>query len=593
MEQISDKQVKDTKPHLGRKRMVVSIIGVGLVLALAGGAGAYVKMKQEDDTEENRGQQWKPDGGYSMGENIVTASGTTSIGVDAVTFAIDFLEDTSLYVEEVYLSSGDEVQAGEKYLKFNEDSIEEARSELESAAKEAELAYRSAVITTNESKIEAKYTYQQTLLEAQQAQQVYEDTVASLQASLDAAKDAYTEAQDEYNEYLDAVTNNTFRDDYEIDARKKAYEDAYDLYLDRKEYWEITEEELSQSSSNMTINTVNTSTAGNVSAASESEGRGNAPQNTDGSNTAKAAGGSNAAAKEEQAAKADRQWILKAFALLEEEMEEAKEAYEQAQEDYQDEIDGAQLKLQKLLNTCESKREDYEDAQITFQKESLSAKTTYETTLAKGKTAQNDYDTQITSLNEALEKLEDTKKETQNNLALFEELAGDGYLYTEEAGTILMSRAENGEALAGGDMLFAYSNPDKITVSVAVSQDSIAKLSVGETATVMISDYGNYSGTIESINPIASSDSRTSVSYTVEVALEGDVSALSANLTATVVFGMDADEMADEMKKSVTFNVQDEMPEDGRPQGMSDMQDEMPKNRNQQEDTNYESKENN
>ena len=44
-----------------------------------------------------------------MNENLVTASGTTSIGVDAVTFAIDFLEDTSLYVEEVYVSSGDEV----------------------------------------------------------------------------------------------------------------------------------------------------------------------------------------------------------------------------------------------------------------------------------------------------------------------------------------------------------------------------------------------------------------------------------------------------------------------------------------------------
>ena len=252
-------------------------------------------------------------------------------------------------------------------------------------------------------------------------------------------------------------------------------------------------------------------------------------------------GSSQAADREEQEAKADRQWILKTVALLKERMEEAEEDYEQAKEDYEDEIDGAELKLQKLLNTYESKREAYEAAQITYQKESLSAKTTYETTLAKGQTAQNDYDTQLTSLSESLEKLADAKEEAQDNLVLFESLIGDGYLYTDEAGTILMSRAEEGEVLTGGDIIFAYSNPDKITVSVAVSQDSIAQLSVGESAMVMISDYGNYSGVIESINPVASSDSRTSVTYTVEVALDGDVSALSANLTATVIFGMDTD----------------------------------------------------
>ena len=98
-------------------------------------------------------------------------------------------------------------------------------------------------------------------------------------------------------------------------------------------------------------------------------------------------------------------------------------------------------------------------------------------------------------------------RSVEENLALFESLIGDGYLYTQETGTILMSRAEEGETLAGGDIVFAYSNPEKITVSVAVSQDSIAQLSVGESAMVMISDYGNYNGVIESIDPVSSSDS--------------------------------------------------------------------------------------
>ena len=106
--------------------------------------------------------------------------------------------------------------------------------------------------------------------------------------------------------------------------------------------------------------------------------------------------------------------------------------------------------------------------------------------------------------------------------------------------------------------VIAYSNPEKITVSVAVSQDSIAQLSVGESAMVMISDYGNYNGVIESIDPVSSSDSRTSVTYTVEVALDGDVSDLSANLTATVIFGMDADNVQNDEAQQPRTEMEEE-----------------------------------
>ena len=133
-----------------------------------------------------------------------------------------------------------------------------------------------------------------------------------------------------------------------------------------------------------------------------------------------------------------------------------------------------------------------------------------------------------------------------------------------------MSRAEEGETLAGGDIVFAYSNPEKITVSIAVSQDSIAQLSVGEGAMVMISDYGNYNGVIESIDPVSSSDSRTSVTYTVEVALDGDVSDLSANLTATVIFGMDADNVeSQETQKSQPEMEEEVQTEENTQQGGS------------------------
>jgi hypothetical protein len=52
----------------------------------------------------------------------------------------------------------------------------------------------------------------------------------------------------------------------------------------------------------------------------------------------------------------------------------------------------------------------------------------------------------------------------------------------------------------------------------------------------MFEDYDNYEGVITAINPNTSSSSRSSVTYTVTVELQGDVSELSQNLTATVMF---------------------------------------------------------
>ena len=44
--------------------------------------------------------------------------------------------------------------------------------------------------------------------------------------------------------------------------------------------------------------------------------------------------------------------------------------------------------------------------------------------MAKGKTAQEDYDTQLASLKDSLDRLEDAKEEADSNLALFEALVG-------------------------------------------------------------------------------------------------------------------------------------------------------------------------
>lgn len=496
-----------------KQRQGTAVIILIILLIAVGSLYVFFMMRKEPTQQQvmTRGEGER----LSGLDGMIAASGTTAIGMDAVTFAIDFLEETSLYVEEVYVSNGDTVEAGTKLFKLTNKSVEEAREELENTAKDAELSYRGSVITTNQSKIQAKYTYEKAMLEASQAAQVYEDTVAELQAKVDKAKSVYEDAQEAYNELNDAVANNTLREIYEVDEKKEAYQEAHEMYITMVAESDLTEEELSD-------------------ALSTSQGM------ADTKTTAQNAGGAQmekSVDKEAAVAVAYKNSVIKTIQLLKEEDAEAEQAYEKAQSDYEDALESAELDLKILLNKMEIAREDYEDANLTFQKESISAKTTYELATAKQGTAQSDYDTTVASLEETLEKLKDAKEEADENLTLFEELVGDGYYYIEEDGTIMMIRANEGQTLVGNEMLFAYSNPAEISVSVAVSQEDIAELSVGDTATVMISDVGNYTGTVTMINPIASSDSRTSVSYTVELNLEGDVSALEANLSATVIFG--------------------------------------------------------
>lgn len=566
-----DEQLQDTDALVKRRKWKnrLSIAAVVFVIAAisAVSIGNYMRTRQAGSADEPDafGRHEEPDNLSDM----VMVSGTTSVGVDAVTFEIDFLEDTDLYVEEVYLSNGDNVQAGEKYIKFTEESIADARAALEAEALSASLSYRSGVISNGESKLQAKYTYDAAMLEAQYAQQVYDDTVAQLEADYAQAVKSYEEAQEEYNTYYESVQNNSFYEEYDVANLKKAYEEAYDLYVDRKSYWEVTDDELNSSQTDSkemsALPTLSGSVKNDISVINvvkeESPNEGNVgddtanednpnEENPDGDSTneeekpsppdkgARPEGfGGMTKQQEEQNAKNDRKWIVKTISLLEQEMEEAKENYEKALESYEDEVNSAELNLQKLSNQLETAREDYTDADVTYQKELLSAKTTYETAAAKGKTAQNDYDTQLASLEDNLDRLQDAKEEAESNLALFEELVGDGYLYTEEAGTVLMITAQEGQTLVGGSMVMAYSNPKEISVSVSVSQDDIAKLYVGESANVTISEHGSYNGVIEMINPVSSSDSRTSVAYSVTVRLEGDVSGLEQNLTASVVFG--------------------------------------------------------
>ena len=593
-------ETKIKKFQWSKKKTATCLIG-GVVVLIAGGIVAAGFFFKAGNNEENLFGMFGK-GGKQSGFEYVSASGTTTLGYTMDEFEPDYIE-TELYIEEVYISSGDEVEKGTPVLKVSNESVQEARAELEEKVVTTSLAYRAGVISYEQSKINAKYTYDSAVLEGQQAEAVYNSAIKEAENKLKKAQDAVTEAEEQIEEYTNAAENSGYYDDYKIDDYKKRYETNYNLYYQLLSDWGIDESELNVSAEANVSNFVLLSALVDESVQEESTSEEaleekESEENTTGESTSEEDSSeedsseedsseedsseedsSEEGSSEEDSSEADsseeessvegpskddspekestedksekessnqqnsnendkeRTEKIKILQQLKKAMQSSETAYAKAWEEYGDATDKAVTQLKKLNAQIESLRADLTEAQTTYELEKLEAETTYKKALAQTNLAQSDYDAAIQKATDELEALEDDKTEAEENLAEFEALLGDGYFYTQNAGTVMMVGCESETNLQGNSMVVAYRNAEDISVSVSVAQEDINKLSVGDSAQVILDDYGTYEGVVSYLNPISTSDSRTNITYEVIVSLTGeDVSSLKENLTAEVIF---------------------------------------------------------
>lgn len=494
--------LKDLRKRAGRKKMLAAAV---IFLLLAGLGGGYYFYKYDG---REAGSQ---DSSMNMGMDIpgrrdlVTAGGTSSVGIVTEEFGIDYL-DTDLTIEEVYLSYGDEVEAGTPILKIRDEDIRDAGRELERLAAKSGIAYRQGRIDYKTGENDAKAEYDTSLAELEYAQADYDAKLAEAQREVEELEEKAADAKELYEEYYNGIYKDGYYEEFEVAEKKAAYEEHKTLYDEYLKRWNIDDTE------------VNRTSGGSSSAGGE--------------NGLPAGGGMDS----------DRQERLNVLGLLEDEYREDREQYEQAEENYQKALEIAQAGLKAAQDAAELAALELEQARIDYEKKAASYLAEYETAQARASTAQTTYNTAVKRLQEELENLEYEKETAAGNLEEFMSTAGDGYLYTSERGTVVMTPFRKNTELTGNSMVLAYSNPDILTVTASVDQASIAKLTVGDEAVAVFTDYGNFGGVVTSINPVSDSNSRTSVTYSVEVTLEGDVSVLSANKSATVIFGISLDE---------------------------------------------------
>ena len=519
------KKNKKEKEGKGRKKWI--IIALVLVLTLGGGSVAAVVILHRNGNQSEFSMPGNM-AGLTFTEDMTAASGVTNVGITEETFDVENLT-TNLEIEEVYAVSGEEVTAGDKILKLTEDSVEEARKELERALEDAELAYRTGAIEYEQNLITAEYTRDSAILTGQQAKEVYDETVASLQSAVTRAEEELQDAEDDIAEYESYVNDGSYKSYFKVDEYQAIYDENLKALTDKMDEWGISWSQVTGGGGSVQI-------GGGAGANMQSGGTSNASI------------------------------LASLYSILEQnlkDLEEAEDKYEDALTNAAFELQTLQLKLSSLQQAVTEAKEDYE-IQLA------QAKLTYETSLSGAERAESDYNTTVEKAKSDLAALKSTYEDAKENLELFESSVGDGYFYASEDGTILRTMVRAEQALTSDAVVFVYSNPKELTVTVSVDQSDITKLTVGDSAYVQSSAGSGYTGVITAIDPVSSSSSRTSVTYsvTVQINVEDEEDSLSANESVTVVFGMTEEEIEQlQQRQSMQGRPDDVSDGDAMPQG--------------------------
>jgi multidrug resistance efflux pump len=495
-----------------RKKIAAIIILIAAIAVLAGVVLFFTFRRNGSQGLFNRGGMGN--GAFAISGDMIAASGVISVGVTEESFDVENLT-TDLIIEEIYVSSNEDIEEGTKILKLTDDSVAEAREELEKTLKDAELAYRAGSIEYEQNKITAQYDYQSALLAGEQASEVYQETVSGLKSSVDKAEDELADAQEKIAEYQSYVNDDSYKSYFKVDEYQAIYDENLKVLTDKMEEWGVSWEQV---------------TGGGMG----SGGMGSGGMGSGGSYS-----------------------YTSILSSLYQVLEQNEKDLEQAKSDYEDAVTNAAFELQTYELKLSSLEQAVTEAKENYEIQAGQAKLTYETSLANAERAESDYETALEKAEADYETLKDDYEDARDNLELFESSVGDGYFYASGNGTILrvMVRAE--QKLSGESTVFMYSNPDVMSVTVSVDQTDIAKLSVGDDAYVMSTSGDGYEGSIQSISPITSSESRTNVTYSVTVTLSGDTSSLKANQTVTVIFGITADEVERMLNQTETMQTPD------------------------------------
>lgn len=506
------------------KKFWVAISGT-MVVVIVGGTIGFTMIHVKGTEKESAYQETSLQ--YGNLDLTFEEDGTTAISTDSQLpeFSVTAVTMT---VEEVYVESGDSVSEGDALYKLTDGSVEAAKEYYEEAVADAQDDLDTAEMNYETGVLEAQYTYQSTLTDAENADASYSASLGALDATVAEKKAEWENAQNDIATYTNNLANNTYYTETGVEEKEAAVTSATDsataaqtAYQEQKEAYETAKttltndlaalQELITSADNLETSRDDITTLmeqvsqdyGAVEAADESMSQ--AKQNAE-----KAQSDLQSAQKEAESAK-----------------QQAEQAAQQATQKKEE--------LESKLSQLES---DYQQALRDAVTKQVSIENEYDSTVLEAQYADSTYDATITTLQAAVDSAQSTLDdlvEEQNALLSLE----DGVVCASQDGTIASVTYDADDTLVEQQAFVTYYNTQTISISVEVSQEDISKIAVGDTVAVAISGArtGDVEGKVASIASSATTGGSVSnVTYAVEIQIDNSDGMLSSGSSATVTF---------------------------------------------------------
>ena len=517
----SDEKKKIKKKWSAKRKGILAIV---LVLFLVSG-GVLTKLViyptwfAKDTQEESRTME-----GYVSKGNIemtTTVSGTTTNGATYQLYDLNLTgesESGSLVVSKVNVSEGDTVKKGSTVLTLTQSSVDQTRQILESAVESYQTDLVQAKVDYEETVAQAKSDYRTNLSLLSTAALDYQNSLDTYEAAEKSAKKDLTAAQKTISEMPGIITS--YQQNIETIAKKEAT--AKKTYESKKAAYDKLQKEYEN------LDTI-------AKYLESYNGK---------SNVAEAKKEITSQLTEEKTALASAKTAYEKVKKSYEELQTKKAKTQEEQTKAKGSLSSFKQKVTESKTTLSEAKENlksyqaaYYEAKAAQTKGKVSAKETYAQSMSTYQNASSIYEAALQSAKDTLQSAKDNASSAKARKKAFEKMITGNTIKAMQDGTITAVGYSAGDTLSTTTSIATYSDSSSITIPVTVDQADMQYIAVGDSVSVSLSSSReSLNGTVASMETTSSSESVSSVTYTVNVTVDNASGSIRSDDTASISF---------------------------------------------------------
>ena len=193
--------------------------------------------------------------------------------------------------------------------------------------------------------------------------------------------------------------------------------------------------------------------------------------------------------------------------------------------------------LSEAKQNLKSYQAAYYEAKAAQTKGKVSAKETYAQSMSTYQNASSIYEVALQSAKDTLQSAKDNASSAKARKKAFDKMITGNTIKAMQDGTITAVGYSAGDTLSTTTSIATYSDSSSITIPVTVDQADMQYIAVGDSVSVSLSSSReSLNGTVASMETTSSSESVSSVTYTVNVTVDNASGSIRSDDTASVSF---------------------------------------------------------